>query len=47
VGGDRCARIGYADTRNVLAQAPWSGEFDPLEGLILHEAQAGKMMFEG
>src|SRR5262245_28406061 len=40
-------QAGYADTRSVLAQAPWSGEFDPLEGLILHEASAGKMMFEG
>ena len=40
-------RAGYADTKSVLAQAPWSGEFDPLEGLILHEAKAGKMMFEG
>jgi len=40
-------QAGYADTRSVLAQAPWSGEFDPLEGLILHEAKAGKMMFEG
>jgi len=38
---------GYDDTRRVLAQAPWSGQFDPLEGLILHEAKAGQMMFEG
>jgi NTE family protein len=41
------SQAGYADTKSVLAQAPWSGEFDPLEGLILHEAEAGKMMFEG
>jgi NTE family protein len=40
-------QAGYDDTKSVLAQAPWSGEFDPLEGLILHEAKAGKMMFEG
>ena len=40
-------RAGYADTRRVLAQAPWAGNFDPLEGFILHEAEAGKMTFEG
>ncbi len=28
---------GYADTMRVLDQAPWEGEFDPLEGVILHE----------
>jgi hypothetical protein len=27
----------------VLAQAPWAGKFHPLEGLILHEAEAGQM----
>jgi NTE family protein len=32
---------GYADTRHVLAVAPWGGEFDPIEGFILHEACAG------
>jgi NTE family protein len=30
---------GYHNTRRVLSQAPWEGEFDPLEGVILHEAQ--------
>jgi NTE family protein len=30
---------GYENTRRVLEQAPWQGEFDPLEGVILHEAQ--------
>jgi len=40
-------QAGYADTKRVLAQAPWEGEFDPLEGFILHEAEAGQMMFEG
>jgi NTE family protein len=40
-------RAGYADTKRVLAQAPWTGEFDPLEGFILHEAEAGRMTFEG
>jgi NTE family protein len=38
---------GYTDTVKVLAQAPWAGEFDPLEGFILHEAEAGRMTFEG
>jgi NTE family protein len=28
---------GYAHTRDVLARAPWSGEFDPLAGVVLHE----------
>ena len=32
---------GYADTRGLLAKAPWQGEFDPIEGFILHEARAG------
>jgi hypothetical protein len=25
----------------VIAKAPWQGEFDPIEGVILHEARAG------
>jgi NTE family protein len=28
---------GYAHTKAVLERAPWSGEFDPLSGVILHE----------
>lgn len=32
---------GVADTRAVVAKAPWLGDFDPIEGVILHEAQAG------
>jgi NTE family protein len=28
---------GYAKTMCALEQAPWEGEFDPLEGVILHE----------
>jgi NTE family protein len=40
-------QAGYADTKHVLEQAPWEGEFDPLEGFILHEAKAGRMMFQG
>jgi hypothetical protein len=30
----------------VLAQAPWASDFDPLEGFILHETEAGRMKFE-
>lgn len=36
-------QAGYADTARVLARAPWTDDFDPLEGFILHEAEAGKM----
>jgi NTE family protein len=28
---------GYAQARRALEQAPWEGEFDPLEGVILYE----------
>ena len=35
---------GYADTSRVLELAPWSGEFDPIEGFILHEARPGAVM---
>jgi NTE family protein len=28
---------GYASARSALMQAPWVAEFDPLEGVILHE----------
>ncbi|MBV8700548.1 patatin-like phospholipase family protein [Bradyrhizobium sp.] len=28
---------GYAHTKEVLARAPWVGEFDPLAGVIFHE----------
>ena len=38
---------GYSDTMRVLALAPWTHECDPLEGFILHEAEAGRMKFEG
>lgn len=40
-------QAGYAETMQVLAQAPWAREFDPLEGFILHEAEGGRMKFEG
>jgi NTE family protein len=28
---------GYAHTKDVLERSPWTGEFDPLSGVILHE----------
>jgi len=31
---------GYANTQLAIEQAPWQGEFDPLEGVILHEPRA-------
>ncbi|HWZ74235.1 MAG TPA: patatin-like phospholipase family protein [Casimicrobiaceae bacterium] len=33
---------GYAHTMRVLESAPWRGEFDPLEGFVLHEAMGGE-----
>jgi NTE family protein len=30
---------GYAHTKAVLAREPWVGQFDPLSGVILHEAE--------
>jgi NTE family protein len=30
---------GYAHTKAVLAREPWIGQFDPLAGVILHEAE--------
>jgi NTE family protein len=38
---------GYLDTSRVLQQKPWSHKVDPLEGFVLHEAAAGRMLFEG
>jgi NTE family protein len=37
---------GRAHTRRVLEQAPWTGPVDPMEGVILHEAEGG-LMTEG
>lgn len=34
---------GYEHTARVLAQAPWTHCVDPMEGIILHEAEAGRM----
>jgi NTE family protein len=38
---------GYADTLRVLEQKPWTHRFDPLEGFILHETEAGAILSEG
>ncbi len=35
---------GYADTASVLRQRPWTLPHDPLEGFILHETEAGRVM---
>jgi len=32
---------GYADMQRILAEAPWSGPVDPLEGFVLHEGGSG------
>ena len=32
---------GYANTLNAIERAPWVGEFDPLEGVILHNPVHG------
>ncbi len=32
-------QAGYANAMAALEQAPWEGEFDPLEGVILHEIE--------
>jgi NTE family protein len=31
-------QAGYEATRRALKQSPWQGKFDPIEGVILHEA---------
>jgi NTE family protein len=33
---------GYADTARVLEQSPWTRKVDPMDGIILHEATAGR-----
>jgi NTE family protein len=35
---------GYANTQAMLEAAPWDGEFDPLEGFVLHEARTGTVV---
>lgn len=34
-------QAGYADTRHMLDLAPWTQAVDPIEGLIIHDAQPG------
>ena len=31
---------GYADARDAIARAPWTGPVDPLEGVVLHEHES-------
>ena len=38
---------GYRDASRVLEQQPWTHDFDPLEGFILHETEAGTIISEG
>ena len=38
---------GYQDTKRILDESPWQGEFDPLEGFILHEAYHGRQTKSG
>jgi NTE family protein len=38
---------GYADTRRLIGMAPWEGEFDAIEGFVLHEAKAGTEVVSG
>ncbi|WP_035721698.1 patatin-like phospholipase family protein [Bradyrhizobium sp. ARR65] len=37
---------GYAHAKAVLAVEPWVGQFDPLSGVILHEAGVGALAVE-
>ena len=39
-------KAGYENTRAVIARAPWTAEVDPLQGFVLHEAEAGEVMPE-
>jgi NTE family protein len=38
-GIQRRWEAGYLDTKRVLERAPWQGEFDPLDSVILHEQE--------
>jgi NTE family protein len=38
---------GYADTRRALKRRAWEAEFDPLEGVILHDLEPGADLVEG
>jgi NTE family protein len=38
---------GRHDARRVLESKPWNGEFDPMEGILLHEVERGVMTTQG
>jgi NTE family protein len=38
---------GFHDAANLLARRPWRGQFDPMEGFVLHEAAAGHLVGTG
>ena len=38
---------GYRDTMRLIDEAPWLGEFDPIEGFILHESRTGTEISSG
>ena len=40
-------QAGYADSLRVLEQQPWTHEFDPIEGFIIHDTEAGTIVREG
>lgn len=40
-------QAGYADALRVLEQQPWTHEFDPIEGFIIHDTEAGTIVREG
>ena len=35
---------GYSDTKHALTEMPWNQKFEEIEGFILHEVRAGKVM---
>ena len=43
-GISRRWNAGYEATMRALEEAPWHGEFDPIEGVILHEAKPPSAM---
>ena len=42
-GIERRWNAGLADTRRAIERAPWIGEFDPIEGVILHEPEQSEL----
>ena len=37
-------QAGYANTRDVVARAPWTKTVDPVQGFVLHEAADGRVV---